>query len=193
MHHPKWIGSQVDKARPSSSLWGSKECKFNEVPEVKLHSTSFAHFCQWWRFLQRRWWWRVSNFVENCKCTVKWKIAFSNFASDASGAHADVRDSTRSITPPSPANYRELAVSAADEHSDNNTVLLGSVSDSPPGTDRHTRVSPPWDSCSPLRVSMQRTESSSAHTSKRTQSDADTPAHRTHLFPACRSTSTWQL
>lgn len=36
MHHPKCPGSQADKARPSSSLWGSKECKFNEAPEVKL-------------------------------------------------------------------------------------------------------------------------------------------------------------
>lgn len=50
-----------------------------------------------------------------------------------------MRDSAQSITQQSPVNCGELSVSAAYEHSDNKTVLLGSVSHSPPGTDRHTR------------------------------------------------------
>lgn len=104
MHHPKWTGSEADKARPSFSLWGSKERKSNEASEVKMHSTSFVHFCQWWRCLQRRWQCEVSNFGENCKCTIKGKIAFPNFAGVASAAHANARDSAQSIIQQSPAD-----------------------------------------------------------------------------------------
>lgn len=175
MHHPKRIERQAGKARPSSSLWGSKECKFNEAPEVKLPYTSFACFFSDGGFCREgddgeglavlgklQVYSKEKNLVfqlcqwckQSPRCREGW--CFINHTAE-------------------PSKPQGVSVSAAYGRSGNTTILLSSVSNS--GTGRRTRVSP----CQPLLPSKHKrvlcTKSCDAHTGKKTRRDADTLAH----------------